>query len=67
VEAAASFLNSKGKAVLVAGFKLRPLHAKDAFLQLADASGYPVAGTQYSPAFRPNCMPYPPSIIKVIQ
>lgn len=44
VEAAAEFLNSKGKAALVAGFQLRPGHAQDAFLKLADASGYPVAG-----------------------
>ena len=46
VEAAAAFLNSKSKAVLVAGFQLRPANAQDAFLQLADACGYPVAGEQ---------------------
>ena len=48
VEAAADFLNSKVKAVLVAGFKLRPAHAQDSFRKLADASGYPVAGDQSS-------------------
>lgn len=63
MEAAAQFLNSKGKAVLVAGFKLRPLHAKDAFLQLADASGYPVAGTQYTP---PPSAPFVCPILQVL-
>ena len=39
VKAAAEFLNKAVKPVLVAGVKLRPSHAEDAFLKLADACG----------------------------
>eukprot|EP00850_Spirogloea_muscicola_P012585 SM000082S22827 [mRNA] locus=s82:82324:89962:- [translate_table: standard] len=43
VNIAASFLNAAKKPVLVGGSKMRCSQAQDAFLQLADASGYPVA------------------------
>ncbi|XP_065853273.1 pyruvate decarboxylase 2 [Euphorbia lathyris] len=43
VEAAADFLNNAVKPVLVAGPKLRAAKASHAFVELADASGYPVA------------------------
>ncbi|KAL7227526.1 hypothetical protein ACSBR1_022391 [Camellia fascicularis] len=43
VEAAAEFLNKAVKPVLVAGPKLRVAKASDAFVELADACGYPVA------------------------
>lgn len=39
MEAAATFLNKATKPVLVAGVKLRPSHAEESFLKLADASG----------------------------
>ncbi|KAI3974438.1 hypothetical protein MKX01_017931 [Papaver californicum] len=43
VEAAAEFLNKAVKPVMVAGPKLRVAEACNAFLELADACGYPVA------------------------
>ncbi|XP_028067331.1 pyruvate decarboxylase 1-like [Camellia sinensis] len=43
VEAATEFLNKAVKPVLVAGPKLRVAKASDAFVELADACGYPVA------------------------
>lgn len=43
VEAAAEFLNKAVKPVLVGGPKLRVAHASDAFVELADASGYALA------------------------
>ncbi|KAL5550538.1 hypothetical protein UlMin_000714 [Ulmus minor] len=43
VEAAAEFLNNAVKPVLVGGPKLRVAHASDAFVELADACGYPLA------------------------
>nr|AIE47262.1 pyruvate decarboxylase [Hevea brasiliensis] len=43
VEAAAEFLNKAVKPVIVGGPKLRVAKAQKAFLELADASGYPVA------------------------
>lgn len=43
VEAAAAFLNRAVKAVIVGGPKLRVAKAQQAFVELADASGYPVA------------------------
>ncbi|XP_010482907.1 PREDICTED: pyruvate decarboxylase 2 isoform X2 [Camelina sativa] len=43
VEAAAEFLNKAVKPVLVGGPKLRVAKAADAFVELADASGYGVA------------------------
>jgi pyruvate decarboxylase len=43
VEAAAEFLNKAVKPVLVGGPKLRPAHASEAFVELADACGYALA------------------------
>ncbi|PPD81287.1 hypothetical protein GOBAR_DD21792 [Gossypium barbadense] len=43
VEATANFLNKAVKPVLVGGPKLRVANAKDAFVELADACGYPIA------------------------
>ncbi|OWM67107.1 pyruvate decarboxylase 1-like [Punica granatum] len=43
VEAAAEFLNKAVKPVMVGGPKLRVSNASDAFVKLADASGYPLA------------------------
>ncbi|CAL9002842.1 unnamed protein product [Prunus brigantina] len=43
VEAAAEFLNKAVKPVMVGGPKLRVAHAGDAFVELADASGYALA------------------------
>ncbi|KAL8154250.1 hypothetical protein V2J09_012010 [Rumex salicifolius] len=43
VEAAAEFLNKAVKPVMVGGPKLRVAKASDAFVKLADASGYPLA------------------------
>lgn len=43
VEAAAAFLSKAVKAVLVGGPKIRVAKAQQAFVELADASGYPVA------------------------
>ncbi|XP_019413565.1 PREDICTED: pyruvate decarboxylase 2 isoform X2 [Lupinus angustifolius] len=43
VEAAAEFLNKAVKPVLVGGPKLRVANANDAFVELADASGYAYA------------------------
>lgn len=43
VEAAAEFLNKAVKPVLVGGPKLRAAKASDAFVELADASGYPLS------------------------
>ena len=43
VKAAAKFLNNAVKPVLVGGVKLRTWGAQEAFMELADAGGYPVA------------------------
>ncbi|KAF3451376.1 hypothetical protein FNV43_RR07471 [Rhamnella rubrinervis] len=43
VEAAAEFLNKAVKPVIVAGPKLRVAKAQQAFVEVADASGYPFA------------------------
>ncbi|KAL5989572.1 Pyruvate decarboxylase 1 [Asimina triloba] len=43
VEAAAEFLNKAVKPVLIGGPKLRVSKAQEAFVELADACGYPVA------------------------
>jgi len=43
VEVTAEFLNAAVKPVLVGGPKMRVAKAKSAFVELADASGYPVA------------------------
>lgn len=43
VDAAAAFLNKMVKPVIVGGPKLRVAQAGEAFVQLADACGYPIA------------------------
>ena len=43
VEATAAFLNKAVKPVMIGGPKLRVAKACDAFLELADACGYPIA------------------------
>lgn len=43
MEATAEFLNKAVKPVLVAGPKLRVAKAQKAFVELADACGYPIA------------------------
>ncbi|KAG6401679.1 hypothetical protein SASPL_138543 [Salvia splendens] len=43
VNAATEFLNKAGKAVMIGGPKLRLAKAESALVELADASGYPVA------------------------
>ncbi|RZC48677.1 hypothetical protein C5167_017103 [Papaver somniferum] len=43
VEAAAAFLNKAVKPVIVGGPRLRVCKAQQAFVELADASGYPIA------------------------
>ncbi|WOK95505.1 pyruvate decarboxylase 1-like [Canna indica] len=43
VEAAAEFLNKAVKPVLIGGPKLRVAKAREAFVELADACGYPIA------------------------
>ena len=43
LEAAAEFLDKAVKPVLVGGPKLRVANASDAFVELADACGYPLA------------------------
>lgn len=43
VDATVEFLNKAAKAVIVGGPKLRVAKARKAFVELADASGYPIA------------------------
>lgn len=43
MEVTANFLNKAVKPVLVGGPKLRVANARDAFVELADACGYPIA------------------------
>ncbi|PKI63277.1 hypothetical protein CRG98_016331 [Punica granatum] len=43
VEATATFLSNAVKPVMAGGPKLRPSNAYDAFIELANACGYPVA------------------------
>lgn len=58
VEAAAEFLNKATKPVLVAGPKLRPAKATDAFLKLSNKSGYPVAVMPTAKGFVPENHPH---------
>lgn len=51
VEHAAEMLNAAVKPVLVAGVKLRPFAAQEAFLKLADAAGYAVAAMPNAKGF----------------
>ncbi|KMZ75486.1 Pyruvate decarboxylase [Zostera marina] len=43
VEATAAFLNKSVKPIIVGGPKIRVAKARDAFVELAEASGYPIA------------------------
>lgn len=57
VEAAAAFLNQAVKAVIVGGPKLRVAKAQQAFVELVDASGYPVAVMPSGKGLVPECHP----------
>lgn len=57
VEVAAAFLNRAVKAVIVGGPKLRVAKAQHAFVELADASGYPVAVMPSAKGLVPECHP----------
>ncbi|CAN6715537.1 unnamed protein product [Malus baccata var. baccata] len=58
VEAAAEFLNKAVKPVMVGGPKLRVAHAGDAFVELADASGYALAVMPSAKGFVPEHHPH---------
>nr|GEZ02505.1 pyruvate decarboxylase 2 [Tanacetum cinerariifolium] len=58
VKAAEEFLNKAVKPVIVGGPKLRTAHACQAFLELADASGYAFAVTPTAKGLVPECHPY---------
>lgn len=57
VEAAAAFLNKAVKPVLVGGPKLRVAKAGEAFVELADASGYAVAAMPSAKGLVPEHLP----------
>ncbi|XP_010088247.2 pyruvate decarboxylase 2, partial [Morus notabilis] len=57
-EAAAEFLNKAIKPVMVGGPKLRPARASSSFLQLAEASGYPIAVMPSVKGFFPENHPH---------
>jgi len=57
VKAAAKFLNNAVKPVLVGGVKLRAWGAEEAFLELAEASGYPVAIQPHAKGLVPESHP----------
>ncbi|WOK95834.1 pyruvate decarboxylase 1 [Canna indica] len=57
VEAAAQFLNKAVKPVMVGGPKLRVAKAGKAFVELADASGYPVAAMPSAKGLVPETHP----------
>lgn len=58
VQATADFLNKAVKPVIVGGPKLRAAKAQKAFMELADAAGYPIAimpsGKGLVPEYHPN-------------
>ncbi|VYS65513.1 unnamed protein product [Arabidopsis thaliana] len=58
VEATLEFLNKAVKPVMVGGPKLRVAKARDAFVELADASGYPVAVMPSAKGFVPENHPH---------
>lgn len=58
VEAAASFLNKMVKPVIVGGPKLRVAKACEAFVELADACGYPVAAMPSAKGLVPETHPH---------
>ncbi|KAJ9693993.1 hypothetical protein PVL29_009793 [Vitis rotundifolia] len=57
VEAAAAVLNKAVKPVMVGGPKLRVAKASEAFVELADACGYPVAVMPSAKGLVPECHP----------
>ncbi|KAJ8647591.1 hypothetical protein MRB53_000614 [Persea americana] len=57
VEATAEFLDKAVKPVLVGGPKLRVAKAQEAFVELADASGYPVAMMPSAKGLVPEHLP----------
>ncbi|EXC36324.1 Pyruvate decarboxylase isozyme 2 [Morus notabilis] len=57
-EAAAEFLNKATKPVMVGGPKLRPARASSSFLELAEASGYPIAVMPSVKGFFPENHPH---------
>lgn len=58
VEAAASFLNKMVKPVIVGGPKLRVAKACEAFAELADACGYPIASMPSAKGLVPETHPH---------
>ncbi|CAM8924595.1 unnamed protein product [Rhodiola kirilowii] len=58
VEAAAEFLNKAVKPVIVGGPKMRAAKACDAFVELADACGYPVAAMPAAKGLVPEHHPH---------
>ncbi|CAH8269718.1 unnamed protein product [Arabidopsis lyrata] len=58
VEATLEFLNKAVKPVMVGGPKLRVAKASDAFVELADASGYPLAVMPSAKGFVPENHPH---------
>ncbi|CAH8269717.1 unnamed protein product [Arabidopsis lyrata] len=58
VEATLEFLNKAVKPVMVGGPKLRVAKARDAFVELADASGYPLAVMPSAKGFVPEDHPH---------
>lgn len=58
MEATAEFLNKAVKPVIVGGPKLRVANATDAFVELADACGYPVAAMPSAKGFVPEHHPH---------
>lgn len=58
VEAVAEFLNNAVKPVLIAGPKLRVAKAQKAFVELADACGYPIAIMPSSKGLVPEHHPH---------
>ncbi|XP_028784740.1 pyruvate decarboxylase 1-like [Neltuma alba] len=58
VDAAASFLNKMVKPVIVGGPKLRVAKACEAFVELADACGYPIASMPSAKGLVPETHPH---------
>ncbi|XP_054817523.1 pyruvate decarboxylase 1-like isoform X2 [Prosopis cineraria] len=58
VDAAAAFLNKMVKPVIVGGPKLRVAKACEAFVQLADACGYPIASMPSAKGLVPETHPH---------
>lgn len=58
MDAAAAFLNKMVKPVIVGGPKLRVAQALEAFVQLADAAGYPIAVMPSAKGLVPETHPH---------